>query len=190
MRIHQLSINYHREQDRLLIRVNTVEGDEFRLWLTRFLTLRLRPTLDSILVEHIARQEADRLVGAGDGQTRKLLADIKSQEVLQKSDFSTPYQNQASRLPLGETPLLVTQLDIVPADSGLLQLRFHEKLPEGGTPRDCSFTIEMALAIGLKHLLDKGLAEAQWETPGLPNDAARGTAGEDSAEETRPRYLN
>lgn len=190
MHIHQLSVNYHREQDRLLIRVNTGDGDEFRVWLTRFLALRLRPTLDRILVEHIARQQADRLVGAGDGQTRKLLADIKTQEVLQKSDFRTPYRNQATRLPLGETPLLVTQLDIVPTDSGLLQLRFQEKLSEGGTPRDCTFTMEMPLAIGLQHLLDKGLAEAQWDVPGLPDAAARSAAADDSADESSPRYLN
>ena len=35
MNIHQLSVTYLPEQDRILARVNTTAGEEMRLWLTR-----------------------------------------------------------------------------------------------------------------------------------------------------------
>ena len=34
MQIHQMSVSYLPEQDRILMRVNTVEGEEMRMWLT------------------------------------------------------------------------------------------------------------------------------------------------------------
>ena len=35
MQIHQLSVSYQAEQDRLLLRVSSTDGQEMRLWLTR-----------------------------------------------------------------------------------------------------------------------------------------------------------
>jgi hypothetical protein len=35
MRLHQIRIDYHQEQDRLLLRISTNEGSELRFWLTR-----------------------------------------------------------------------------------------------------------------------------------------------------------
>ena len=43
MNIHQLSARYNQEQDRILVRINSTEGTEMRLWFTRRLTLALWP---------------------------------------------------------------------------------------------------------------------------------------------------
>jgi hypothetical protein len=58
MNIHQLSVNYLQEQDRILARINTTDGAELRLWLTRRLTMGLMPLLNKIVTEQVAKQEA------------------------------------------------------------------------------------------------------------------------------------
>ena len=34
MKVHQLSVTYLHEQDHLLVRINTSDGEELRLWFT------------------------------------------------------------------------------------------------------------------------------------------------------------
>ena len=51
MNIHQMSVNYAERDDRLLLRVNTQDGQEFRLWLTRRMTGRLLPHLQACVVQ-------------------------------------------------------------------------------------------------------------------------------------------
>ena len=41
MQIHQMSVTYLPEQDRILMRINTTEGEEMRMWLTRRLMVGL-----------------------------------------------------------------------------------------------------------------------------------------------------
>ena len=56
MNIHQLSVNYLQEQDRILLRINTSAGEELRLWLTRRLTLNLWPMLTKIVADQVVQQ--------------------------------------------------------------------------------------------------------------------------------------
>ena len=51
MDVHQLSIAFVAEQDRLLARVNTREGQELQFWLTRRIALGLAPLMDRLLIE-------------------------------------------------------------------------------------------------------------------------------------------
>ena len=59
MKIHQLSVNYLAEQDRILMRVNTAASEEMRLWLTRRLMLGLWPLLSKLLMP---KGEYDKLM--------------------------------------------------------------------------------------------------------------------------------
>jgi hypothetical protein len=47
MNIHQMSVQYDERQDRLALRVSNQDSQEFRLWLTRAMTLRLLPHLQA-----------------------------------------------------------------------------------------------------------------------------------------------
>src|SRR3954468_31060 len=106
MKIHQLSVTYLAEQDRILVRVNTEAAEEMRLWLTRRLMLGLWPLLSRLLTEHLLKLEAaGTVLDTADEALKKMLADFRREEFLQHADFETPYRdNQA--LPLGEEPLL------------------------------------------------------------------------------------
>ena len=48
MNIYQVCINYVNEEDRLLARINTREGQELRFWLTRRLSLAVMPLLEQV----------------------------------------------------------------------------------------------------------------------------------------------
>jgi len=190
MQIHQMSVTYLPEQDRILMRVNTTEGEEMRMWLTRRLMVGLWPLLTKLLTEHLLKLESGGATLSGaNPELKKMLADFRKEEFLQHADFDTPYKEGQGRLPLGEEPLLVTDVDASPLATGPLRLNFNER-PAHGDAKPRSFQMEMQpkLMQGLMHLLDQALLQAQWREPFAPATAAE-PALEDGAEQ-RPRYLN
>lgn len=190
MNIHQLSVTYLAEQDRIMVRVNTAASQEMRLWLTRRLMLGLWPLLSRLLTEHLLKLEAagTSLDTAGE-ELKKMLTDFRKQEFLQHADFDTPYRsNQA--LPLGDEPLLVTDVDAAPLPNGRLRLKFNERPAQATAPRSFQLELEPRLMHGLMHLLEQALVQSHWrEALGAP--AANVDAGSaDPSGPTRPRYLN
>ena len=203
MDIHQLSVNYIQEHDRILVRINTTRSEELRLWLTRRLTLGFMPMVQKIVAEWVAKQETVKSpltmpAATADLQTKQLLADFKREESLQKSDFQTPYK-APNALPLGAEPLLVTEISVTPLPSGQLQLAFNEKLPlDSGQPhphpRGFRVALEQKLVHGFVHLLQKAMDVSQWagapaastSQPLRPGDGTMGSGGGGE----RPRYLN
>ncbi|WP_367849223.1 hypothetical protein [Rhodoferax sp. WC2427] len=194
MNIHQLSARYNQEQDRILVRINSTEGSEMRLWLTRRLTLALWPTLNKAVVEHVARQDGSAS-HLRDEASKKMLADFQREAVLRDADFSTPYQDAPdavapTTLPLGSAPLLVTEVRITPVANGPLKIAFNEQL--AGQADGRGFQVELAppLVHGLVQLLERALQQSAWSEgsevlgpPPLPTSDAPVAAD-------RPKYLN
>ena len=88
MNIHQLNVQYDERQDRLLVRVKTVQEQEVRLWLTR----RIGVKLVEPLMTTVSRIEAlDPAVTLADEASRKILVHLKQEDFLQKADLQTPY---------------------------------------------------------------------------------------------------
>ena len=198
MNIHQLSVNYLQEQDRILARINTTDGAELRLWLTRRLTLGLMPLLNKLVTEQVATQEALKSpaispTAAADAQTKAMLAEFKKEESLQKSDFQTPFKTQPGQLPLGAKPLLVTEVNLTPLANGQLQMAFSEKRPDTLNPRSFQIVLEANLIHGFVHLLEKALVASQW-TQGLtlagPAAADRLPGESGGGDSEKPKYLN
>ena len=195
MNIHQLSVSYLPEQDRILARVNTTAGEEMRLWLTRRLMVGLWPLLSKEMTGHLLRLEAaaTSLEAADDGM-KKMLADFRRDEFLQNADFDTPYEENHPKLPLGEEPLLVTDVDASPLPTGRLRLSFNENLAgkaEEAQPRRFQMEMEPRLMQGLLHLLEQALSQSNWREAFEPAAATKDPThpGESSAP-NRPRYLN
>jgi hypothetical protein len=193
MNIHQLSVNYINEQDRILVRINTTAEEELRLWLTRRLALGLMPLLNRIVPEHVVKQETVKTPGissaVADPEKKKMLAEFKKEETLQKADFKTPYRDQAAALPLGAEPLLVTEVNVTPLPTGQLQMSFQEKLPGVAHPRGFQMALESQLTQGLLHLLEKALVVSQWREVAVPALQAP-VATPDEPPPEKPKYLN
>jgi hypothetical protein len=192
MKIHQLSVNYLAEQDRILVRVNTQAAEEMRLWLTRRLMLGLWPLLSKLLTKHLLKLEAaGTSLDAADEDLKKMLADFRKEEFLRSADFETPYQETQVELPLGETPLLVTDVDAAPLPNGRLRLSFNERKPNSDKPRSFQMEMEPKLMQGLMHLLEQALARSQWREPfGAPLAVEDAAALDDEPGPRKPRYLN
>jgi len=191
MQIHQMSVTYLPEQDRILMRINTTEGEEMRMWLTRRLMVGLWPLLTKLLTEHLLKLEsAGASLAGANPELKKMLADFRKEEFLQHADFDTPYREGQASLPLGEEPLLVTDVEATPVATGPLKLNFNERPPANGDAKPRSFQMEMQpkLMQGLMHLLDQAMLQSQWrESFVLP---APGEQGAVEGDDSRPKYLN
>jgi hypothetical protein len=195
MNIHQLSVTYLPEEDRILARINTTAGEEMRLWLTRRLLVGLWPLLSKVMTGHLLRLEAagTSLESATD-ELKTMLADFRKQEFLQNADFDTPYKEGEATLPLGADPLLVTDVDAAPLPNGRLRLSFNETLTGKavtGEPRRFQMEMEPRLMQGLLHLLEQALVQSKWREAFEPIASEQDpTHSDEPARSHRPRYLN
>jgi hypothetical protein len=189
MKIHQLSVNYQAEQDRIFVRINTAASEEIRLWLTRRLMLGLWPLLSKLLTQHLLKLEsAGSSLDTADEDLKKMLTDFRKEQFLQEADFDTPYDENQAVLPLGPDPLLVTDVDASPLPNGRLRLSFNERLPNR-EPRNFLMELEPKLMQGMMHVLDQALTRSQWQEA-FVQGAADDAEAEGDAAARKPRYLN
>jgi hypothetical protein len=102
---------------------------------------------------------------ATDTTAQQMLADLKREKFLEKADFSTPFASENRNLPLGETPMLVTDVQLTLHNSGSLILLFQDKSGDSASGASCEFNLRAALLHGLLHLIEQSLKKAQWQQP-------------------------
>lgn len=150
--IHQIQVRYDEEHDRILLRLSTQDGREYRFWLTRRFVKRLWP----MLVEMLAW---DRAVGAQvDVATRQTVLDIQHESYVQQGDFATAYQEVPRQLPLGEAPVLAAHGKGSRLDGGRCLLSL---LPQQGQGID--ITLDNRLLHLLGKLLQEAVKQADWD---------------------------
>lgn len=196
MNIHQVNVSYAGEQDRLLLRINSQSGEEFRIWLTRRLTLQLLPVLDkSSQTQLQAQMPAPDPAAPLPQQRQQMVQNFQKEAAAYQGDFQTPFKDQPAALPLGEDPLLVTELGLTPLPDGKLQMALMERLPQ--RKRDMQLVMDTTLTQGLLRLLHQALKASDWlvvpRLQQLPASTA-GAIGSEESEATptkdKPRYLN
>lgn len=199
MNIHQVNVSYSAEQDRLLIRINSLNGEEFRAWLTRRLTLKLLPHLGKTAQAQIEQQFQPPAAGTPlPEQKEQMLQNFKKEAAVYDGDFQTPFKEKAAALPLGEDPLLVTELSFTPLADAKLQVTLLERLP--GKQRDLQLVMDPALTQGLLRLLSQSLKASGWTEPAPNLSLAASVAAipvrseqelvESAEPSAKPRYLN
>jgi hypothetical protein len=150
--IHQIQVRYDEEHDRILLRLSTNDGCEYRFWLTRRFVKRLWP----MLVEMLAW---DRAVGAqADVETRRTVLDIQHEGYVQQGDFATAYEETPRQLPLGEAPVLAAHGKGSRLDDGRCVLSL---LPQQGPGID--ITLDNRLLHLLGKLLQDAVGHADWD---------------------------
>lgn len=103
MSLKQFNASYVAEEDRVLFRVTTASGEEYRLWLTRARVAELLALGAKAAVVKLEREQVELLP-----QQAKAVAEFKQQAVKQSTQF-TEFE-PANRLPLGAEPLLVRSM--------------------------------------------------------------------------------
>jgi hypothetical protein len=188
MDIHQLQVSYQMEQDRLLVRLNTHSGEELRLWLTRRMIKNLFPHMIRASIETDASSPQ---LTSHDGADSRALSQFRKQESLQQSDFQTAFKGEASVLPMGSEPLLVTTVHITPLEAGSLRLSFEENTAGPAPGRSCEVILAPALLHGFMHLLESALKHSDWGlTLAEPGEAPDSANLDPLATALPPKYLN
>jgi hypothetical protein len=158
MNIHQLSVNHDERQDRLLLRLNTQDLQEFRFWLTRRMTLRLMPAIEKSAKRLEAAQPG---VAVTDAPSQQLLTELKRDAFLKKTDFATPFENRATQWPLGAEPLLITDAHMSIQPGGALEISFEDK-SDPTQARSCQLHLQVSLVHGMAHLIRQASEKAEW----------------------------
>lgn len=203
MNIHQVSVSYVQEHDRLMIRINGKDGGELRAWLTRRLALALMPLLGKMATDQIQKiaSPADAAASLED-RRGQLLTAFQKEASLRTGDFETPYREPASPtndLPLEPEPLLLTEIKFTMMSNDQLRLQLFEKLPGREAVRNFQVMMDAQLSNGLLQLLHQGLKSSQWlDVPAVLTPAADLAlqapadtgAAELSIDAEKPKYLN
>ncbi|WP_397411656.1 hypothetical protein [Polaromonas sp.] len=205
MNIHQVSVSYVQEQDRLMIRINGRDGGELRAWLTRRLALALLPVLDKTAADQTRKAATPEEAATSlDEQRGQLLTSFQKEASLRSGDFETPYRDQPgppADVAIGPEPLLLTEVKVTLMGNGQLRLQLFEKLPGQATVRDFQVMMDPQLSNGLLHLLHQSVKLSQWLTvPAAVAAAPEDVVVQDAAHDTepadmsvdlpRPKYLN
>ncbi|MFM9879236.1 MAG: hypothetical protein ACKVOO_02335 [Burkholderiaceae bacterium] len=172
MNVHQLSVTYQPEHDRILVRVNTVQGEEFRFWMTRRLTLQLWPVLVEIGHRRLLAADVSLHPGAGQDpmlsdQALSMLAEFKKEKMLNETDFKTPFK-PPTLWPMGVEPLLLTLVEVKAMPNLDCRLSLREELP--GTKKTRGFQLRLVpeLMQGFMHLYEAALVASGWRTADAP----------------------
>ncbi len=158
MQINQVNISYVPLEDRLLMRINTLDGAELRFWLTRAVVARMLTGLvqsEKALATHLSPQIYAPSVA-------RALEQFDQEATMAKSDFSTQFADNATHYPLGEQPLLVVKLEITKSKN---QASFSFDLLSGQKVT-IKFTVDMISNIN--NLLCDLLQSVDWNLPSSP----------------------
>ena len=150
--LHQITLRYHPVEDRALLRVSTQDRSEFRFWLTR----RLLQALWSVLIRLLETDE--RVRRQPRPEVARQVLSFQHEHALQQSDFSTVYREDPASFPIGEEPLLLTEIQVKKAARGsqLLCLR-------GAGGRGAELALKPTLLHSLCRLLADTSSKAGWD---------------------------
>lgn len=158
MDIHQASVSYLFDADRLLLKVSTRAGELFQVWLTRRLMGRLWPHL----TQHVTRVQAGVLDTRAvvTPEARAMAAQLARTQSLQQADFRTPFDASPKVQPLGAEPLLAVQAQLTLLPERQLRLVFAD-----AARRELALQLPERLATALLALVEQALRQAEWDLP-------------------------
>ncbi len=155
MHIRQVSLQYHAEADRLLLRVRSSDEKVFAVWMTRRLCLRLWPPLSSMVQHAGAAQAAPHATPTPEAAA--MLAASARQQTLAQADFSQPFQAAAAQQPLGPEPMLAHSVQLTPQAGGQLKLAIGD-----AQQRNVQLVLDAALGTAVRELMATALRQADW----------------------------
>ena len=107
MKINQVNITYQPGEDRLLLKINTLDRAEVGFWLTRALVARLLASMGDLeKAAYGGEADVSRFVGMQPGA----VTDVQRELHAAHSEYPTPFDGQPLSYPLGQQALLVAQL--------------------------------------------------------------------------------
>jgi len=145
-KLYQMNISYQPVEDRLMLRINTLQGDEFRIWLTR----RFTAILLNLLAEHIRKSGGEPVVASAP----------ETKSMLKQGALEKPYEeDRVKELPLGESGILACRINYKMNDAVMML----EILPEQG--QGVTLNMNKSLLFMFYNLLLQGCSKSMWRLP-------------------------
>ncbi len=148
-----MNMEFQAAEDRLVLKVNTTDKKEFRLWLTRRFAKQFWDALVKIL------EQKPEIKEQANPEVKKAMMAMKQENTIKKEQFEQKFEDSAADDPLGEAPVLLTGFSYTPSGPG-------------GVPRMAFQTakgVEMGLPVNdqilfsLAKLLAQVVAHTGWD---------------------------
>lgn len=168
-RLHQMTVKYVPQEDRLLLRVATSEKTEYRMWLTRRFVATLWPALGGQLAQtaDLAGVVRPAVAAAGAASTpppppvspkvRDAVLGMEHQAAIQESDFSRKHDEDTVDLTGNTGPMIITGAKVKPWDGKhlVMSLQTDDK-------RNVTVTLDKKLLHGFCHMVATTVHKADW----------------------------
>ncbi len=150
--ISQLQMSYSPEEDRVLLRVNTTDKEEFRFWLTR----RYCQLLLQSLEKH--RSSDPDVSVQPTPAARQAIQEFKQEAANSQGNFQEAFRDEESeKFPIGEEPVLAHVLKYN-IDNGKLALTIE---PKGG--KGIRVVLDSKFNFNVTRLLQTVSAKGGWQ---------------------------
>ena len=170
-KLHQINLGFSPEEDRLLLRINTIGKTEYCLWLTR----RYVKLLWKLLTKSV--ESLPEVSAQSAPEARAAVKSFQRQEARQVADYSKNYDDGQAKRPLGEAAALLVGVRAEPGKNST-QLILQTK--DGHA---INLSLELKLLYSLLDLLVSSTKQAEWNLDLRAEDAAvAATAAPDSDE--------
>lgn len=152
MNLERITVEFHAEDDRLMVRVFFDKKAEIQFWLTRRLVKRVWPVLLQMV------QAKPEIQVQANPEVRKALVGMQHEKALQEVKFSKAAPEPAREHPLGNAPMLVSKVRARRNDRGQTVLSLQ---PEQGNGVDLA--LGDTLLHGLMKLVQDTAVKAEWD---------------------------
>jgi hypothetical protein len=152
MNLERITVEFHAEEDRLMVRVYFDGKAEIQFWLTRRLVRRIWPVL-----LQMAQAKPDIQLQPNP-EVRKALLGMQHEKALQAVKFSKATQEPEREHPLGNAPMLVSKVRARRNDRGQTVLSLQ---PQQGNGVDLA--LGDTLLHGLMKLIQDTTVKAEWD---------------------------
>ena len=149
--LHQITMTFNPEEDRMLLRVSTTAGSEYQLWLTRRFVRVLWGALISTMERH------PELKKTLQPEIREAMIGMRHQEAVATSNFKKPHEQSKRNLTSNTGPLMVTSGSVTPLKNGTTKLTFKTLDGQG-----INFTLDENLLHAVCHLIITSSQKADW----------------------------
>jgi len=143
-KLHQMNVTYDPREDRLLLRISTQQGDEFRIWLTR----RYTGLLVKLLNKQMEKSGGAPTVAASD----------ETIDLFKAGALEQTYAGDSSNFPLGENGFLAFRINAGETPDGILHL---EIAPEQG--QGITLHLTNPLLYLFSNILNQGIDRGGWK---------------------------
>lgn len=159
MNIHQLQLTYSTQEDRLILRINSKENEEIRLFLTRRMLVSFWDILTQAVNHSISQKTFDDIKNPAINSTpevQKMKQQVQHQDIVDKSDYKTPF-NEGNKFPIGESPALIEKITINTLENTTTTLIFYSN-----NGQNINLNLNQQLLHNLSDLIIKVIPSTDW----------------------------